>query len=85
MQAIRTIKRYIWTVLAFSLGVIVVFLAGCATPKFIGTLGAEVYHTPDCKYAEKSLDKYGRIKRVEYHSTFHKDLSGRKPCPRCIK
>jgi len=58
---------------------------GCGKPLYVGTLGAEVYHSPDCKYAAQSLDKYGKIKRVNYHTTLHKDLSGRKPCPKCIK
>jgi hypothetical protein len=70
---------------------VVVFLttlfvaAGCASPKYVATLGAECYHKPDCKYVEKSLHKHGKIKRLNYHSEFHKDLSGRKPCPKCIK
>jgi len=62
-----------------------VLLIGCGKPLYVGTMGAKVYHSPDCKYAEKSLDKYGHIKRVDYHTTLHKDLSGRKPCPKCVK
>ncbi len=61
---------------------IVLLMTGCK-PLYVGTMGADVYHMPDCKYAEQSLDKYGGIKRVNYHSTLHKNLSGRKPCPKC--
>ena len=80
MQGIRTVNR--WTIRVFLLTVFLGIL-GCATPKYVATLGASVYHTPDCKYAQQSLDKYGRIKRLDYHLDIQKDLSGRTPCPKC--
>lgn len=84
MQTIRTVNRYKWGVASVALGMFIIVLStGCV--RYVGTLGAGVYHVPDCKYAEQSLDKYGRIKRVNYHTTLHKDLSGRKPCPKCIE
>lgn len=73
------------TVMTLVLGVFMLILAGCGKPLFVATMGAEVYHKPDCKYVANSLEKYGPIKRVNYYTILHKDLSGRKPCPKCIK
>lgn len=73
-----------WVIITLLAVVIAWFVWGC-TPLYVGTLGANVYHKPGCKYVEKSLDKYGKIKRIEYHTNLHKNLSGRKPCPMCIK
>ena len=58
-------------------------LSGCGKPLMVGTKGADVYHRPDCKFAEKSLEKYGDEKRLEYHNYWTVNLSGRKPCPKC--
>ena len=58
---------------------------GCMKPMYVATIGAGIYHMPDCQYVENSMEEYGPIKRLNYHSTLHKDLSGREPCPKCIK
>ncbi len=59
-------------------------ITGCMKPKYVATLGADVYHVPDCQYVQNSLEEYGPIKRLNYHTDLHKALSGRTPCPKCI-
>lgn len=87
MQGLRVCRRNISGIilfLAFSFGILCsLSLSGCGKPMYVATLGADVYHTPACKYAEQSLDKYGKIKRLNYYTDLHKDLSGRTPCPKC--
>jgi hypothetical protein len=68
-----------------TLSLLLIGTFGCLKPKFVATLGSDIYHNPDCKYVQNSLDKYGTIKRLDYHFDLQKDLSGRKPCPKCIK
>lgn len=63
---------------------IISFLSGCGYPLYVGTVGSDTYHKPDCKFAEQSLNKYGKSKRVEYYSSLNSDLSSRKPCPKCL-
>ncbi|KKK68216.1 hypothetical protein LCGC14_2946300 [marine sediment metagenome] len=83
MQGIRTIN-YKWTILAFVFGILTsLSVMGCGKPMYVATLGADIYHIPDCKYVEQSLHKYGKIKRLNYHSNCHRTLSRRKPCPKC--
>ena len=45
---------------------IFVFLSitGCMKPKYVATLGADVYHVPDCQYVQNSLEEYGPIKKL---------------------
>lgn len=85
MQIVRSTRKNIWTILAFTLGILITFMAipGCGKPLMVGTKGAEVYHRPGCKYVEKSLEKYGEAKRLHYHDYWTVNLSGRKPCPKC--
>ncbi len=59
-------------------------LTGCGKPMYVATLGARVYHVSDCEHVQKSLEKYGPIKRLNYHSECQRALSGRLPCPVCI-
>ncbi|MHA2279775.1 MAG: hypothetical protein ACXAC5_02610 [Promethearchaeota archaeon] len=82
----RKLYRNSWVILAFAFGAIMGFMAlsGCGKPLYVGTMGADVYHTPKCKYVQQSLEKHGAIKRVNYHTNLHRAMSGRKPCPKCV-
>lgn len=79
-------KTYKWIV-GILLSIFAILMGGlvvsCNQPKYIATMGADVYHSPDCEYAKKSLAKYGQAKRKAYYSRSNKALLGRKPCPKC--
>lgn len=75
----RTINLF----LIFVFGALV-SLTGCGKPMYVATLGARVYHVPDCEHVQRSLEKYGPIKRLNYYSECQRALSWRPPCPKCL-